>query len=325
MSRSILRCQPLLVPVILLVLVSSLLLAANARGSDVRGTAQAASPAAGPTSAPSTTKSAVSRKPPAARIVAAGDISAPELGDQVDTGKLVQRVKPDRVLVLGDNQYSVGSLSDYQKYYDPTWGKFKDLTWPSAGNHEYYTPNATGYFDYFGKAATPKGKSYFSKNIGGWHVVSLNSNLPSDKGSPQRVWLRQDLAASTKRCTLAYWHSPRFSSGVKHGSDPAMAGFWRALYKRGAEIVLNGHEHNYERFARQSPSQERTRTGIREFVVGTGGRDFYGLGTPAPNSQVRIANHNGVLLLKLRPGSYSWRFISTDNRVLDRGGPTKCY
>ena len=171
----------------------------------------------------------------------------------------------------------------------------------------------------FRSAARPQGTSYYSRNIGSWHIVSLDSNIERGKGSAQLEWLKQDLKASTSACTLAYWHHPRFSSGVKHGSDTSVRRFWRVLHRRGADVVLNGHEHNYERFARQTPKQVKSKAGIREFVVGTGGREFYPFGTPELNSQVRTTNEYGVLRLKLRTRSYKWKFKTTAGTTRDRG------
>jgi Calcineurin-like phosphoesterase len=258
-------------------------------------------------------------------LVAAGDISLPELSHQRATAKLVERLNPDQILLLGDNQYQTGSLRAYNRFYDPTWGRFKDITWPVPGNHEYYTRGAAGYFRYFGASARPEGTSYYSKDIGTWHVVALDSNIARGRKSAQLRWLRRDLAASDQPCTLAYWHHPRFSSGVEHGNDPSVRRFWKVLYRQRADIVLNGHEHNYERFARQTPSRRAARSGLREFVVGTGGAELYRLGRPDPNSQQRVTGRYGVLRLKLRDRSYSWKFVTARGRVMDRGKRAECH
>ena len=185
-------------------------------------------------------------------VVAAGDI-AEASGHQRLTSDRVLELDPDRVLLLGDNQYRSGTLAQYQRFYGPTWGRFKARTRPVPGNHEYKTPRAAGYFAYFGKAARPKGRSYYSFDLGGWHLVALNSSIDHGPGSAQERWLRADLVATAKRCILAYWHFPRFSSGAHQGNWGSLGSFWNDLYAARADVVLSGHEHSYERFARQTP------------------------------------------------------------------------
>ena len=259
-------------------------------------------------------------------VVAAGDISPAAKGAQVGTSNLVRWLNPTRVLTLGDNQYPRGSLADFRRYYAATWGRFKARTRPTPGDHDYGTPNAGGYFAYFGALARPNGRSFYSFNLGGWHIVSLNSNTDHSATSPQGRWLHQNLAATRQRCVLAYWHSPRFTSGGHHGNDYSVSAFWAALYNRRADIVLNGDSHNYERFAQQTPARTASRTGIREFVVGTGGVGTYPFrGVLQPHSQKRIAGVYGVLRLILHPKSYEWRFVTPSRRVLDRGGPVHCH
>jgi len=186
---------------------------------------------------------------------------------------------PGTVFTAGDNAYPNGSSSDYSQCYNPSWGRHKARTRPSPGNHDHNTSGAAGYFGYFGAQAGPSGLGYYSYDLGAWHIISLDSNIDMSAGSAQETWLRADLAASTKRCAIAYWHHPRFSSGTNHGSEPATQPLWQALYDFGAEIVISGHDHEYERFAPQTPngSADPAR-GIREFVVGTGGAGLYSLG-----------------------------------------------
>jgi hypothetical protein len=258
-------------------------------------------------------------------ITAAGDISPHALNNQVDTSDRVLAINPTVALTLGDNQYPEGALADYRAFYDPTWGRFKAITRPVPGNHEYRTPGAVGYFDYFGSLARPEGTSYYSFDLGGWHLVALDSNIARGPGSPQEEWLRADLAATDRRCILAYWHHTRFSSGTHHGGHPSVGPFWNALYQAGADVVLSGHEHNYERFSRQDPSSRATEAGIRQFVVGTGGAGHYGFGNPEPNSQFREASTFGVLKLTLQPTSYEWQFVSSAGEVIDAGGPDACH
>ena len=257
-------------------------------------------------------------------VVAAGDI-AEAGGHQRLTSDRVRALDPDRVLLLGDNQYPSGRLAQYRRFYGPSWGRFKARTRPVPGNHEYETPRAAGYFAYFGKQARPKGRSYYSFDLGGWHLIALNSSIDHGPGSAQERWLRADLVATGKRCILAYWHFPRFSSGAYQGNWGSLGTFWNALYAARADVVLGAHEHSYERFARQTPWAKASRQGIRQFVVGTGGADLLGFAKRKPNSQRRISHTHGVLELVLHPTSYRWRFVSEDGAVLDRGGPVPCH
>jgi hypothetical protein len=227
------------------------------------------------------------------------------------------------VLPLGDNQYEDGARSKYLRSYAPSWGAYKAITHPVPGNHEYLTPGARGYYQYFGSAAGPRGRGYYSYDLGAWHLIALNSEIEADAGSPQERWLRADLAATRKSCILAYWHKPRFSSGV-HGNDDEFDAFWRALYAAHADVVLTGHDHEYERFALQNPDARADRNGIREFVVGTGGRSLRRFKAPEPNSQVRRTDVFGVLRLTLHPGSYEWRFLPENGAFTDRGR-TACH
>ena len=193
-------------------------------------------------------------------VVAAGDI-AEAGGHQQLTSDRVLELDPDRVLLLGDNQYASGTLAQYRRFYGPTWGRFKARTRPVPGNHEYETPRAAGYFAYFGRLARPKGRSYYSFDLGGWHLVALNSSIDHGPGSAQERWLRADLVATAKRCILAYWHFPRFSSGAHQGNWGSLGSVWNDLHDARADVVLSGHEHSYERFARQTPWAKASRQG----------------------------------------------------------------
>ena len=230
------------------------------------------------------------------------------------------------VLTLGDNQYEVGSLAQYQASYNLSWGRVKSITRPAVGNHEYLTAGATGYFQYFGAAAGDPAKGYYSYDVGAWHLIALNSNCSPTGGcgigSPQERWLQADLAAHPTRCTLAYWHHPRWSSGV-HGSLTAYDGFWRTLHAAGADIVLNGHDHVYERFGPQDPGgQADAARGIREFVVGTGGKGRTSFVSVQPNSEFRNSTDYGVIKLTLHSASYDWAFVSDQGVTLDSGSGT---
>jgi acid phosphatase type 7 len=227
------------------------------------------------------------------------------------------------VLPLGDIQYENGAYTKFLSSYDPSWGRLKAITRPVPGNHDYLTAGAAGYYQYFGSAAGDPDKGYYSYDLGAWHLIALNSNCAAvggcGSGSSQEQWLKADLAANHATCTLAYWHHPRFSSGAEHGNDAAYDAFWRDLYASGADVILVGHEHDYERFARQSPDQAPDTRGIREFVVGIGGKSFYTFSSAQPNSEVRITQKFGVLKLTLHGSSYSWELVAEDHSVLDSG------
>jgi acid phosphatase type 7 len=259
-------------------------------------------------------------------LVGAGDIAT--CGHQGDeaTAKLLGSIS-GTVITLGDNAYPYGRTSDFTNCYDPTWGLYKDRTKPSVGNHEYLTTGASPYFDYFGTAAGDPSKGYYSYERGSsWHIVVLNSNcwkVSCTAGSTQEKWLKADLAAHPKRCTLAYFHHPRFSSGYDH---PEVAPFWKDLYEARADVVLSGHTHSYERFAPQRPDGTLAPDrGIREFVVGTGGSPLSDFNIIKRNSQVRNANTFGVLKLTLHSRSYEWRFKPVAGKTFTDSGSKRCH
>jgi hypothetical protein len=265
---------------------------------------------------------AAPRKP--VLVAAAGDISCPgaPCDGQRRTAAEIRHLHVDAVLALGDLQYDRGALGDFRSSYDPTWGTFKRITHPAPGNHEYETQGATGYFRYFRKRAHPP-LGYYSLDLGAWHLDALNANCGLVDCGREVSWLSRDLARSRSRCQLAYWHQPRWSSGP-HGSDADVAPFWTALARAGADVVLNGHDHDYERFAKLGPDGRFSGRGIREFVVGTGGMSHYPFGPPVNGSQVRIANHFGVLRLALDRRTYGWKFIGENGSLLDQGS-TRCH
>ncbi|MGH7528140.1 MAG: metallophosphoesterase family protein [Gemmatimonadales bacterium] len=259
-------------------------------------------------------------------VAAAGDIADCSSSGDEATARLLDDLPTATVITLGDNAYEDGSASDFANCYEPSWGRHKARTRPSPGNHEYRSKGAGGYFGYFGASAGDPSKGYYSFNLGEWHIISLNSNISMSAGSAQERWLRADLAASTQRCTLAYWHHPRFSSGTKHGSSSASQPLWQALYDYGAEIALAGHEHNYERFAPQTPTGAADAVaGIRAFVVGTGGRGHYPLGTHEPNSEASNGTAFGVLKLTLASGTYAWEFVPAAGATYTDSGSGDCH
>ena len=252
------------------------------------------------------------------------------------TSNLLVDAALSAVLALGDAQYDTGSLSSFTKSYGPTWGRVKPYTFPAAGNHEYKTSGAKGYFDYFngiGQFSGPAGdrdKGYYSFDIGTWHLVALNSSdhcnvVSCAKGSPQETWLRADLAAHPATCTLAYWHHPRFNSG-HDGNASFMQAIFQDLYDADADVVLGGHAHDYERFAPQDPKAKLDRArGIRQFVVGTGGAFPTPFGTRQPNSEVRQGTTYGALMLRLRPTSYDWQFVPEAGKTFTDSGSGTCH
>lgn len=280
--------------------------------------------------------------PPPPVVAAAGDIACDPADPSFNGGQgtatacrmkatsdLVLSLGPAAVLVLGDNQYETGTLAQYQASYAPTWGRLNAIVRPVPGNHEYVTAGAAGYFSYFGAAAGDPAKGYFSYDLGSWHLIALNSNCAAvggcGAGSPQEQWLAADLAAHAGTCTLAYWHHPRFSSGP-HGNDATSDAFWQALYAAGADVVLNGHDHVYERFAPQSPAAAADPVGgIRQFTVGTGGKNLTSVQVVRANSEVRNAGAFGVLEMTLHPYGYAWRFLSAPGGAVLDQGTTLCH
>ena len=269
-------------------------------------------------------------------VVAAGDIACDPLsasfGDgggtaeachMAATSDRILAIGPDAVLALGDNQYEYGTLDAYRASYHESWGRFVDITYPVPGNHEYYSAGAAGYYAYFGSRAGDPSEGWYSFELGAWHIVALNSNCGAiggcDAGSPQESWLRDDLAASSTTCTLAFMHHPRFSSAV-HGDASSVEPLWQVLYDDGAELTLAGHDHTYERFAPMTPAGDADpSTVIRSFVVGSGGKNHYDIGTPRAHSEFQDDRSYGVLKLELDAGGYRWAFVDETGATLDAG------
>jgi hypothetical protein len=261
-------------------------------------------------------------------LVGAGDIASCTSQTDVATAALAAKT-PGTVITLGDNAYESGTAKEFANCFGPTWGRVKGRIRPAVGNHEYLTPGAAPYFAYFGAAAGPKGKGWYSYNVGSWHVIVLNANCDQvgcNKGSEQEKWLRADLSAHPAQCTLAYWHQARFASDDNHGSTPQVGPFWDALYQYGADVVLSAHAHVYERFAPQTPAGKADAAhGIREIVVGTGGESHYGFAAVQPNSQVRNANTFGVIKLTLHANTYDWRFLPAYGKGFTDSGTGTCH
>lgn len=260
-------------------------------------------------------------------VIAAGDIACGSIDESYNGGEGTETecrqkhtseliLDADHVFLLGDNQYWNGAIKFYEEVFDATWGRKKEIMYPTPGNHEYKVPGAAGYYEYFDVA------EYYSFDIGSWHWVSLNSEIERSPGSEQLQWLREDLAATTKPCIGAFWHTPRFASGP-HGSDSSVAPFWEELHAVGADIVLSAHSHNYERFAKQDPDDTPTEDGIRQFVVGTGGRSLYGFPWVVSNSEVR-ASVFGVLALRLGDDGYEWEFRAEPGTDFEDSGSDSC-
>ncbi len=263
-----------------------------------------------------------------ATLVGAGDIANCGSPGAEATAALLDAI-PGTVFTTGDNAYEDGTATDFQNCYDPTWGRHKARTRPAAGNHDYHTLGASGYFGYFGAVAGDRNEGYYSYDLGDWHIIVLNgqcSEVSCSAGSAQEEWLRADLEANATPCTAAYWHKPRFSSGSQHGSNTSYTAFWQALYDYDAELVMNGHEHNYERFAPQNSNGTADPVrGIRQFVVGTGGTNLTGFGPPLPNSEVRNGDTLGVLKLTLHPTSYQWEFVPESGGTFTDTGSESCH
>jgi Calcineurin-like phosphoesterase len=285
--------------------------------------------AATKTATPTATKSPTPAPGGDAVLLAAGDITGCATTGDEETAKLLD-AQSGTIATLGDNAYDSGTASEFANCYDPTWGRHKARTKPAVGNHEYLTAGASGYFGYFGAAAGDPTKGYYSYDLGAWHIVVINGNCGKvggcGVGSAQEKWLRADLAAHPAACTLAYWHQPLFSSGAEHGNDPEMAPIWQALYDNGAEVVLSGHDHNYERFAPQTANATLdTAQGIREFIVGTGGKNHYTWGTIRANSEVRNNTTFGILKLTLHANGYDWQFIPIAGSTFTDSGSGTCH
>jgi acid phosphatase type 7 len=265
-----------------------------------------------------------------------GGVGFPGICRQKLTSDLLLRLDLASILIMGDLQYETGKLAAFNASFHPSWGRLKPLIRPVPGNHEYGDPGATGYFDYFNGAgqqsgpAGNRGQGYYSFDVGSWHVVALNSECAGAGGcepdSPQLRWLRADLAAHPTSCTLAYFHGPRFTSGRYGDKSGDVRAFWDTLYASGADLVLSGHEHFYERFAPQTPSGAPDPVrGIRQITAGMGGRSRHGFLSIAPNSEVRDNSTIGILQMTLRAGGYDWKLVRAPSGSTADSGSGNCH
>lgn len=252
-------------------------------------------------------------------LVGAGDISSCTQSNDEATAKLLDSIR-GTVFTVGDNVYPDGSSSQFANCYGPTWGRHRNRTKPVPGNHDYHTAGAAGYIQYFNNPP-----AYYAYNLGTWRIYALNSEINVSATSSQATWLKNDLAAHPSLCALAYWHKPRWSSGWNHGSDPGLQALWQTLYNAKAELVINGHDHIYERFAEMNASGSPVSPGLREIIAGTGGASLYAFGTILPASQVHNNSTFGVLKLTLHAASYDWEFVPAAGKTFTDRGSAKCH
>ncbi len=260
-------------------------------------------------------------------LIAAGDLAACHDDNRAAETAALVGSHVDAIATLGDHVYEDGTAKQFADCYEPTWGGLRARTRPAPGNHDYNSTNATPYYSYFGDAAGDPRQGWYSYELGAWHIVVLNSECDEIGGcgrdSAQVQWFRDDLAAHPTVCLAAYWHKPRFSSGT-HGSSDTFQPFWEVLAEHGADVILNGHDHDYERFAPQSPAGEPDPRGARQFVVGTGGKDLRGFVSEEPNREVGDSDTYGVLELTLHADSYDWQFLPIAGGLFTDGGSATC-
>ncbi|MGN6388751.1 MAG: metallophosphoesterase family protein [Burkholderiaceae bacterium] len=271
---------------------------------------------------------------PGVAVYAAGDIAdcrktGVARSGAAETAEVIERGLANdpeaKVLALGDATYPIGLAAEFTGCYDPTWGRFKARTLPAPGNHEYYSPGAADYYRYFGDAAGPGHRGYYAATVGDWRVISLNSNLRPPADAAQLAWLKGVLADDRHRCTLAFWHHPRYSSGG-HGNNDKMAAVWKMLADAGVDLVLAGHDHDYERFAPIDGNGRRDDArGMRSFVVGTGGAELTLIAFHKLNSEVRYNDTPGVLRLALKPDSYEWKYLPAEPTRFRDAGAGACH
>jgi hypothetical protein len=257
-------------------------------------------------------------------FVGAGDISICDQDGDDHTSELLASI-PGTIYTLGDNSNQSGTPDQYLNCFGPSWGRYLGRLYPSPGNHDLVYENGSGYYDYFASVPVERDKGYYSYNVGEWHIIALNSGIDTSAESLQAQWLREDLNNHPSLCSLAYWHHPRWSSGAS-GNNNHMAAVWQILYDSGVEVVLNGHDHVYERFSPQDPTGALDTTrGIREFIVGTGGASHHWFGQILPNSEARNYDSFGVLKFLLYPDGYVWEFIPVRGASFTDSGFDYCH
>ncbi len=291
--------------------------------AQVETTAQAAPPASTPTVTPTVTPNGTAEE--SVVLVGAGDIANCDVGDGHMATALALDSIPGTIFTMGDHAYPNGSQKSFDECYNLSWGRHKARTRPSIGNHDVRSKKGKAYYDYFGEAAGPRRLGYYSYKLGAWHIIALNSNIDLSRKSKQLKWLRKDLAENPSTCTLAYWHVPLFSSGG-HGNAPELIqDTWKILYGAGVDVVVNGHDHVYERFAAQDPKgKPDPQRGIRQFVVGTGGAGIYAFKNVANNSEVRQNKSFGVIKFTLHPDRYDWEFVTAKGEAFEDKGTGQC-
>jgi alkaline phosphatase len=277
------------------------------------------------TTSTTTTSTTSTTAPPATvSVLAVGDIA-----DEPDCGEITAAVVDDYpdipVLALGDLAYPDGSADDFADCYGRNWGQFDDRVYPVPGNHEYHSADAGPYFDYFGPRAGVEGEGWYSFDLSAWHIIALNSEEPMEVGSLQHTWLVEDLATSSSLCTLAYWHTPRWMVGWHEPESTKSEDIWGALEAADADIVLGGHDHNYQRWAPQNAAGEPVADGIRQFVVGTGGNGLYPQEFTDPQLELFYGDSYGVLKLDLAPDSYAWEFLEAEGGAFTDTGSGTCH
>ena len=257
-------------------------------------------------------------------LVGAGDIANCSItGGHHETADVLDDI-PGTIFTVGDHAYPSGSKKSFEECYGPSWGRHKDRTRPSPGNHDTRTRNGMPYYEYFGENAGPRGRGYYSYNLGAWHIISLSSEAAANRRSKQYKWLKKDLEENQTTCMFAYWHIPAFSSGA-HGNHRKMLDIWQLLYESGVEVVVNGHDHLYERFAPQDhKGKADPERGIREFIVGTGGAGIHHFKKVADNSEVRHLKSYGVIKFSLYPDRYDWEFVSAKGQAFEDRGSAQC-
>jgi hypothetical protein len=273
---------------------------------------------------PTPTSTTTSKPPATASVLAVGDIA-----DESDCGAVTAAVVDDfpgtPVLALGDLAYPDGTASDFSDCYARNWGQFDSRVYPVPGNHDYHSTDAGPYYDYFGPRAGVKGEGWYSFDYSGWHLIALNSELSMRSSSEQYAWLAGDLAASSAQCTIAYWHAPRWNVGLHEPGSSRSEDVWEALEGAGVEIVLGGHDHNYQRWTPQNAKGEAVENGIRQFVVGTGGNGLYDQEINDPQLEVFYNASYGVLKIDLAPDSYTWGFVSAAGDSFTDSGSGTCH